>query len=236
MKVFRFFSKFFAISIPLLLLVLVMSYSIISNHSRQRIFDDPALVPPVKVGLLLGTSPRTRSGTASEFFNNRISAAVELYNSRTVEFILASGDNGSIFYNEPVYMQKELMRRGVPADRIVLDYAGFSTLDSVIRARQVFGQEELIIISQRFHNERALYIASSENIRAYGFNADSVGGYAGASVLAREVLARIKALLDVHIFSRQPRFLGDPEIIPSAGSVEPGAQLPSDETGPGDAQ
>jgi SanA protein len=220
MKVLRIASRIVAISIPVLLLALVFSYSSVSNQSRGRLYDRAEDLPVSRVGLLLGTSPRTRRGTESEFFRHRIDAAVQLFLLGRIEYILASGDNSSRYYNEPIYMQNELVRRGVPEDRIVLDYAGFSTLDSVIRANKVFGQDRVIVISQRFHNERAVYIADSAGIEAYGFNAEAVGGYAGASVLAREVLARVKAILDVHILKRQPRFLGDPELIGPGTGVE----------------
>jgi SanA protein len=229
MKVRRIISKTIAVFIPAVLLILVLSYSIISNAGRDRLFDSPNDVPRTRVGLLLGTSPRTRRGTASEFFHNRIDAAVDLYSRGRIEYILASGDNGSLSYNEPVYMQKELISRGIPPERIFLDYAGFSTLDSVVRARKVFGQDSLVIISQRFHNERALYIAGTAGLEAYGYNAAAVGGYAGAAVLAREVLARVKAILDIHVFRREPRFLGDPEVIgPESAISEPDESQPAE--------
>lgn len=210
----RIITRIIAFSIPLFLLSLILAYSVITQQAGDNLYDSIKDLPSREVGLLLGTSPRTRKGTASEFFQNRIEAAVVLYRSGRIRYILASGDNSSMQYNEPIYMQKELMARGIPADRIVLDYAGFSTLDSVIRARKVFGQEDPIIISQRFHNERALYIAASQNMNAVAYNAKDVGGVAGLSVLVREVLARVKALLDVHILNRTPKFLGDPEAIP----------------------
>ena len=139
---------------------------------------------------------------------------MELYQAEKITYILASGDNSRIYYNEPVYMHKELTRRGIPKEHIVLDYAGFSTLDSVIRASEVFGQQTFIVISQQFHNERAIYIARWNGLDVVAYNAEAVGGYAGLRALAREVFARVKALLDVHILNRQPKFLGNPEIIP----------------------
>ncbi len=214
MKIFRVFSHIIAVLIPVLLLCMSLSYTVISQQNVGRIFDKTRQLPYSKVGLLLGTSPRTRKGTASEFFQNRITAAITLYKRGRIDYILASGDNGSIHYNEPIYMQQELVRLGVPPERIVLDYAGFSTLDSVIRARKIFGQEQFTVISQRFHNERALYIARAKGINAFAYNAGAVGGYAGARVLAREVLARVKAVLDVNVFKRAPKFLGNRESIP----------------------
>lgn len=223
MNKLRIVARVTAFSIPIFLLFLTLSYSVITQRAGDDLYDSLEDLPVREVGLLLGTSPRTRKGTASEFFQNRIDAAVLLYQSGRIGYILASGDNSSMQYNEPIYMQKELMARGIPADRIVLDYAGFSTLDSVIRARKVFGQNAPIIISQRFHNERALYIAASQNMDAVAYNARDVGGVAGLSVLVREVLARVKALLDVHVLNRAPKFLGDPEAIPPV--VLPDAEI-----------
>lgn len=214
MKAFRIFSLIVSIAIIATLLVMVFSYHLISSSAKDRLYSDIQSVPPVEVGLLLGTSPRTRSGTESAFFQNRMLAAASLYRAGKIQYILASGDNSNLSYNEPMYMHDELIRLGVPEQAIVLDYAGFSTLDSVIRAKEVFGQRRVLVISQRFHNERALYIASSIGVDALAFNASDVGGYAGAAVLAREVLARVKALLDVHVINRQPKFLGEPEAIP----------------------
>lgn len=139
---------------------------------------------------------------------------MELYREGKVSYILASGDNSSISYNEPIYMQEALIRGGVPENRIILDYAGFSTLDSVMRAEMVFGQQQFIIISQRFHNERAVYIARGNGIDAIAYNADPVTGYAGFRAIFREIFARVKAIFDVHVFNHQPKFSGPPEIIP----------------------
>ena len=205
--------KIIILSIVFFLIFLCLCYGIISAQSRQYIFDEVEQIPATKVGLLLGTAPRTLQGRASSFFHNRISAAVELYRAGKIEYILASGDNSSPSYNEPIFMQKELIRRGIPREHIVLDYAGFSTLDSVIRARDVFGQDSFIVISQRFHNERAVYIASRSRIHAFAYNAVAVEGLAGLRVQFREVFARVKAILDVHVFNSQPKFLGNPILI-----------------------
>jgi SanA protein len=175
-----------------------------------RVFDDAAAVPANRVGLLLGCSPRLADGRRNLYFDLRIRAAAELYRAGKVRYVLASGDNGTKGYDEPGEMKAALVAAGVPEDRIALDYAGFRTLDSVVRAKKVFGEERFTVISQRFHNERAVYLARENGIDAVGFNARDVGGAAGRFTRLREIGARVKAVLDVHVLRTRPRFLGEP--------------------------
>ncbi len=179
-------------------------------------------IPHNRVGLLLGTSSLNANGEPNEFFTYRIMAASQLFKAGKIEYILVSGDNQQKSYNEPRQMTRALIKAGVPADRIVSDYAGFSTLDSVIRARKVFLQKRITVISQDFQNERALFIASSNNIKAVGFNALSPDYSIFSKVSIRELLARIKCTLDVYIFKTQPTYLGEPlRIGKSAMPKEP---------------
>ena len=106
-------------------------------------------------------------------------------------------------------MQQALIDCGVPASRITLDYAGFRTLDSVVRSREVFQREKFTIMSQAFHNERAVFIARSLGMEVVGYNADPVARYRGSWLRVREYLARTKAVLDLYILRKQPKFLGD---------------------------
>ena len=191
----------------------------VETVSRGRIYDGVDEVPVRPVGLLLGTSRYTRSGSPSPFFDARIRAAAELYHRGRIGVILASGDNAHISYNEPVEMRRALERAGVPTDAIVKDFAGFRTLDSVARAQLVFGQMQLTIISQRFHLGRALLTAHHYSIDAIGYAADPVGGYPGLRVWVREVLARTLAVLDLYVFGTQPRYTGDP--VPIGPPAQP---------------
>jgi SanA protein len=109
------------------------------------------------VGLVLGTSQYLKNGYLNWYFKYRIEATVELYKKGKIDFILVSGDNSHKNYDEPTAFKNELIKRGIPADQIYLDYAGFRTLDSVVRAKEIFGQTSITIISQKFHNERAIY-------------------------------------------------------------------------------
>jgi SanA protein len=165
-------------------------------------------LPVRKVGLVLGCSPRLGDGSLNWFFNNRMDAAAELFQSGKVEYLLVSGDNRHRTYDEPTEMKQALIARGVPAAKIVCDYAGLTTLDSVIRAKAVFGQESVTIISQRFHNERAIYLARAFGVDAVGYNAPDVPLAAAPRTYLREILSRQRAWLDVHILRRKPRHLG----------------------------
>ncbi len=185
------------------------SEAAVNNAARGRTFDTAHEVPKRKAGLLLGTSRYSRGGGANRFFWNRIEAAVDLYEAGVIEYIIASGDNRFISYNEPASMKEALLERGVDEEAIVLDHAGFSTLDSVVRSRLVFGQERIVIISQRFHNERAVFIAANNGIDAVAYNAESVPFSDAFGVYIREFFARAKAVLDVYVLRREPRVIDE---------------------------
>jgi len=143
-------------------------------------------------------------------------AAEKLYNAGKVEYFIVSGDNRKKGYNEPEDMRADLIRRGVPADKIYLDYAGFRTLDSVIRCKEVFGQEDITIISQKFHNERATFLAKAKGIKnVHAFNARDVSrqyGRSAVKVKIREVGAKTYAVLDL-VFNKKPKYLGEKVIV-----------------------
>lgn len=193
--------------VALLMLMLCANMTIIRN-SDPYVSSDISKIPQTNVGLLLGTSKLLKNGQNNDFFFNRIEAAVELYKKGKIKYILVSGDNGSKFYNEPRDMRDELIRRGVPANVIYLDYAGFRTLDSVVRAHKIFGQDSFTVISQKFHNERAVFIARKFDIEAYGYNAKDVVAYRGFKTKLREFFARTKVFLDF-IMGVDPKFLGE---------------------------
>jgi SanA protein len=173
-------------------------------------------LPATKVGLVLGCSELVAGGRKNLYFERRIAAAAELFHAGKVRYLLASGDNSRADYDEPSAMQRALVAAGVPASRIVLDYAGFRTLDSVLRAKQVFGLHELTVVSQRFHNERAVYLARAHGLRAYGYNARDVNGPAALRTRLREIVSRVVAVLDVEVLHSTPHFSGPPEPAPFA--------------------
>ena len=185
----------------------------INTESEDYITSELSKLPNEKTGLLLGTSKILSNGNPNAYFFNRIAAAAALYKSGKVKNIIVSGDNSQKDYNEPEEMKNELIKAGVPAEKIFEDFAGFRTLDSVVRAKEIFGQNSYIIISQRFHNERAVYLARKNGIEAFGYNAEDVNKYAGLKTNAREKLARAKVFWDF-IFGVEPKYGGDKVEIP----------------------
>ena len=190
----------------ILLLIFFSNYTI-TNSTKDKTFSDISTIQKNRVGLLLGTAKYYKDGGINLYFKYRIDAAVELYKNDKIDFILVSGDNSTQYYNEPITFKKELIKRGIPEEVIFLDYAGFRTLDSVVRAAAIFGQENFTVISQQFHNERAIYLAGKNGINAIGYNARDIDGKNGFKVKLREYFARTKAFLDV-IFKVGPKFYG----------------------------
>ena len=177
--------------------------------AHGRTYDNVDAIPHNRVGLLLGTNSVTPRGTHNFYYTHRIIAAAQLFNAGKIDYILISGDNHSKDYDEPSMMRDSLLLHGVPVERIVLDYAGFRTLDSVVRAKEVFGQNTFTIISQKFHNERALVQARHYGIDAIAYNADDIiMGYPWLKVQCSERLARVKLYLDLFT-GKQPKFLGE---------------------------
>ena len=197
----------------LLIFILPFIFVRIANHSieknaENKTFSNTSEIKKNKVGLVLGTSKILKNGRINLYFKYRINATVELYKKGKIDFVLVSGDNGTINYDEPTDFKNELVKKGIPAHRIFLDYAGFRTLDSVVRAKEIFGQTSLTIISQKFHNERAIYLAEKNGISAIGFNARDLSGKYGLKTRVREYFARTKVFLDI-IFKVKPKFLGE---------------------------
>jgi len=207
------YKKIIVLFIILLSCIIWCNYKVV-QLSSPYITDDVNKVIPKQTGLLLGTSRLLKNGRKNDFFYHRIEAAVLLYKTGKIKYIIVSGDNSSKEYNEPLDMKNELIKAGIPVHRIFLDYAGFRTLDSVIRADKIFGQKEFIVISQKFHNERAVFIARNNYIKAYGFNAKEVKAYRGFKTKIREYFARVKVYIDF-AFNVQPKYLGDKIILPS---------------------
>jgi SanA protein len=179
-----------------------------------RVFRTLTGVPEREVGLVLGTSKETRRGKANLHFNQRIAAAAALYHAGKVRHLLVSGDNHIASYDEPDDMRAALIAAGVPASAITCDYAGFRTLDSVVRAKEVFGLSRCTIISEEFHCPRALWIAQQHGLNAIAFAAPDVG-LKSWSVRAevREQLARSWCAVDLYLLHRGPKFLGPREAI-----------------------
>lgn len=186
------------------------------NSTAARVFSDVTRLPANDVALVLGTSALTSGGYTNPHFKTRIEAATAAYQQGKVKHLLLSGDNHIQGYDEPSDMQTALLQRGVPASAMTLDYAGFRTLDSVARAKAVFGQTRLTVISDDFHVQRALFLCRVHGIEAVALSAAPVPETYARKTIWREYLARIKAVLDVFVLGTEPKFYGPPvEIKPS---------------------
>jgi SanA protein len=196
---------------PLVVVVLFVFFSniIIVQNTKKYIYNVVDSTPNKDVALILGTSRYTVRGTPNLFFKYRIMAAVDLYNQGKVKHIIVSGDNSLQSYNEPREMLKALILLGIPDSVITLDFAGFRTLDSVVRCKKVFGQNKVIIVSQRFHIERALFIAEKYDMDAIGFAAQSPPERYSLLTHFREYFAKTKAVIDLYIIHKKPKFLGE---------------------------
>lgn len=188
------------------------NYSI-ESKTKDYVTSDVSKLPNEKVGLVLGTGKTLANGQPNLYFSYRIDAAAELYKAGKVQYLIVSGDNSQENYNEPEDMKLALMEKGVPENHIFEDFAGFRTLDSVVRAKDIFGQNSFIIISQKFHNERAVFLAQKNGIKAYGYNAKDVNAYAGFKTNLREKFARAKVFVDL-ITDKEPKFGGEKVLIP----------------------
>ncbi len=192
--------------------ILVFCYYWVSYVGSSLLYQEISKIPPAGVGLVLGTARYVSGGAENLYFRYRIEAAYDLYREGKVKKLLLSGDNRHHEYNEPQDMRKALLSKGVPDSVLVLDYAGFRTFDSVIRASKVFKLKRFIVISQRFHLARALFVASAHNIEAAGFVAqDPEDPQTQLRQEFREVFARMATILDCYVLGTQPHFLG-PEL------------------------
>lgn len=187
--------------------------AVVLVSAKGHVFSDPAEIPVHRVAIVLGTSPRYNHAT-NPYFAGRIDAAAKLYKAGRVQRILVSGDNSSFDYDEPTAMQKALVREGIPIGHICKDYAGFRTLDSMVRAKKVFGLDDATVVTDDFHLPRSMYYAQCAGIRVDGFPAAHLPNSWTRNLRYREALARCRAVLDTTVLQTGPKFLGKPEQIP----------------------
>lgn len=212
-----FMKLLFFLRISVVFLILFASSALLvdrwfTSQASSRIFEDTADIPARSVGLVLGTS-KYIAKSLNPYYQYRMNAAQNLYQLGKVNVLLLSGDNAHRSYNEPWTMKRDLLKAGIPDQNIVLDYAGFRTLDSVVRAKSVFDADHFVIITQRFHCERALFIAKQNNIDAICLAVPEPKGAAGMKIRVREVFARVKAVIDIYVLDMQPKFPGPKEPI-----------------------
>ena len=212
----KWLKRFLWTGVVLFILLFTFIYfcnQVVINSSDGRIYSSTGDIPQRKVGLVLGTSKESSFGGMNLYFKYRMEAAAALFLTGKVKHLIVSGDNSVKEYDECTDMKNALIALGVPDSCITLDYAGFRTLDSVVRCKEVFGQDSITIISQEFHNQRAVYLAENFGIDAIGYNAKEVNSKYSMKTNIREYFAKVKAVLDVKVFGTDPKFLGKKEPI-----------------------
>jgi len=190
------------------------SHISITKMGNRYCYNSVDSIPHNHCALVLGTSKYLANGHRNRYYTDRIKASVKLYNGNKIDYIIVSGDNRNRNYNEPITMYNDLVAAGIPGKKIILDYAGFRTLDSVVRGKEVFRQDKFTIVSQSFQNQRAIYIARKKGIEAIAFNSEDPAENMDLKVQMREVAARMLMLLDM-MTARQPHFLGEKVVIPN---------------------
>jgi len=199
--------QFGLLSLALLIFGIVVCNRSVKDYAREFVYSSSKDIPKNKVGLVLGTSKFAYNGGINPYFRYRMETAYELYHSGKIEHVIVSGDNHVKGYNEPQQMRDYLIDLGVNSNDITMDYAGFRTFDSMIRVKEVFGQNQVTVISQQFHNERAIYLARKNGIDAIAMNAKTP--WYSPRMRLREYLAKCKAVLDVYVLKTTPKFLGE---------------------------
>ncbi len=202
-------------SVVTFLLLGLLANRWVINSTDSYLFTDLALLPASDVGVVLGTSPYARNGGPNQEFEGRMRAAAELYKAGKVKHLIVSGANPDRSYNEPRQMRRALIELGVPGSAITMDFAGFRTLDSVVRAQSVWGLHRYTLITQKYHGYRALFLArklGQTGASAYTARIGQTENY-GNRHPVREVFARFKAVLDLFVLNTQPRFTGEPETL-----------------------
>jgi SanA protein len=181
------------------------------NAAQGKIFRTTESVPTNDVAIVLGTSKKTARGNPNLHFTQRIEAAAALFKSGKIRHLIVSGDNSVKHYDEPTDMREALVAAGVPTNAITCDYAGFRTLDSVVRAKTVFGLTNFTIVTEKFHCPRAVWIAQRHGLNVVAFAAPDLSLHWSARVKMREALARTLCALDLYVLNREPKFSGPPE-------------------------
>jgi SanA protein len=202
----------FISTILFIILFVVASNIWVVKSTEKYLLTEINEVDSNSVALVLGTSSRLSNGESNPFFENRINAAASLYKSGKIKHFILSGDNlSSRYYNEPAAMQKALIKQGVPQKAITLDLAGLRTLDSIVRSKEIFGQNKILIITQPFHSYRALFISNYYHIDATALGAKEPPTDISLKIQLREYLARTRAVIDLYVLNTAPHQLGKKE-------------------------
>jgi len=199
--------KYFIGLCALVVIVIITINLTVNLKSKKYIYSNVNDVPYCYTGIVLGAQVSS-TGYLSDFLQDRVDAAIELYNAKKINRFLLTGDHGRVGYDEVNSMKDYLMNHGIKEEDIFLDHAGFDTYNSLTRAKEIFQVKDAIIITQEFHLPRAVYIARGKGLNAYGVIADK-REYSSINYLKRrEILANIKAYFEL-LINKNPKFLGN---------------------------
>jgi SanA protein len=207
MKNYKKIIKPLLFALTFVVLLVVIANIIVSVKSQQYIYHNVTDLPKCYTAIILGAKVSAK-GVPSDFLRDRLDVAIELYNSKKVTRFLLSGDHGTTSYDEVNSMKKYLLKRGIDTSDIFLDHAGFDTYNTMIRAKEIFQITDAIIVSQEFHLSRAIYIARSKGLEAYGIKADKRNYPSLKRLKFRELLAKVKAFAEVTT-NAKPKYLGN---------------------------
>ncbi len=197
MKIFGKIIKFFLSLIFFAGFIVLLNYILIELYAFPHTYEPDEIQGTYQTGLLLGTSKYTRKKEKNVFYTYRIQTAEKLYKTKKIQSVLISGDGASKYYNEPRSMQKDLIKAGIPRNKILLDFKGFSTYESITRAKHKFHLDTLVVISQDFHVKRAIFIGRMNGMHVIGVKTKPVKGKRKFKILIRELGARLKATWDL---------------------------------------
>jgi len=187
---------FVSIVVVIISMTIFICDNIIHNAAKGKLYVDSKSIPYNKLGILLGVPKFRKNGDKSMYYANRVAAAVTLLQDRKIKYLLISGDSSSEHYNEPYSMRQDLIAAGIDSSVLYVDYLSTRTYESIRRLKEIYGQDTVTIISQASHNERALYLASKEGIKAIAFNAVDLKGIQTWYAIVHEKLARVKVFID----------------------------------------
>jgi SanA protein len=201
----RHFKKILILGIIGLIVILITNYDV-NSKTESFIFDSQETMPKTTVGIIFGAG--INGDQPSKYLKDRLDAGISLYKNHTIQKILLSGDNGRDEHDELTVMKIYCYKNGVDTTKIYIDYAGFDSYSTMYRAKHLFKIDTAILVSQKYHLARAVYLGNSLGVKSYGFVAD-VGEYRGHRyVKTREYLSVFKSVVDV-FRDREPRFMGD---------------------------
>jgi SanA protein len=192
----------------LLVIVVFFNHYSIQKSAQNLIYSKIEHVPHRKTAVLLGMEKKFKNGRINRFYINRIDATVNLYNAKKIDVIIVSRNQGNVID----YVKKDLVKRGIPKSKIILDYAGLRTYDSMYRMYKVYGQRKFIVIAQHKQNERAIYIAKKNGLNAIAFNAAEYSGYNSFRLNMIEKIERTRLFFEF-LVKKKPKYSGEKVII-----------------------